>query len=79
MCIVSSFDSYFQISLITKQVNLSLPRGCGEKHILREVAKILGCPSGGTAPKQAIQFGSRSAKVTGSQGEQGSDVCSRLQ
>ena len=41
--------------MVTKQVNLSLPRGCEEKRILREVAKILGCPSGGMAPKQAIQ------------------------
>ena len=60
------------------QADLRLPRGVGEKKLLREVATSLGCHVGAAAPKRAIQFGSRVAKVTGSAGEQGSDICSRL-
>lgn len=70
--------SFLQNLPIDQKVDLSLPRGTGEKKLLRDVAKMLGCHSGCVAPKQAIQFGSRSAKVTGSHGEQGSDVCGRL-
>ena len=66
------------VSLWTGQVDLSQPRGVGEKRILREVAVLLNCPSAGAAHKQAIQFGSRVAKVTGLPGEQASDVCRRL-
>lgn len=63
---------------INLQADLRLPRGVGEKRLLREVATSLGCHVGAAAPKRAIQFGSRVAKVTGSAGEQGSDICSRL-
>ena len=65
-------------ALTCTQVDLRLPRGVGEKKLLRDVATTLGCHVGAAAPKRAIQFGSRVAKVTGSAGEQGSDVCSRL-
>ena len=62
------------------QTDLSLPRGVGEKRILREAAVILGCPSASALPKRAIQFGSRMAKLAGTSNsrELGSDVCERL-
>ena len=62
------------------QVDLSLPRGIGEKRLLREAAVLLGCRTASKLPKRAIQFGSRIAKLSGSSGgrESGSDKCSRL-
>ena len=59
---------------------MKLPRGIGEKFLLREVAMLLNCPSAAKLPKRAIQFGSRIAKLSGSSGgrESASDKCSRL-
>lgn len=61
-------------------MDLSLPRGIGEKRLLREVAELLGCHNASRLPKRAIQFGSRIAKLSGSTSghESGSDKCSRL-
>lgn len=62
------------------QVDLSLPRGVGEKRLLREAAALLGCHGAASLPKRAIQFGSRMAQLSGSSNsrEQGSDFCQRL-
>lgn len=62
------------------QVDLSQPRGTGEKRLLREAAVLLGCHGAASLPKRAIQFGSRMARLAGSSNsrEHGSDVCKRL-
>ena len=68
------------MSVLVLQANLSLPRGTGEKRLLREAAVLLGCHGAATLPKRAIQFGSRMARLAGSSNsrEHGSDICKRL-
>ncbi|EGT49272.1 hypothetical protein CAEBREN_24826 [Caenorhabditis brenneri] len=58
--------------------DLSLPRGVGEKMLLRETVKMLGSPY--DAPKQAMQFGSRMAKMSnaGNHSIKGSDKSPHL-
>ncbi|CAP26172.1 Protein CBG06229 [Caenorhabditis briggsae] len=57
--------------------DLSLKRGVGEKQLLREAVKMLGSPY--DAPKQAMQFGSRMAKMSnGSKTIKGSDKSPHL-
>lgn len=58
--------SFLQSLPLAEKMDLSLPRGVGEKKVLREVAGILGLFFSATLPKKAIQFGSNFAKVTGS-------------
>ncbi|VDM96434.1 unnamed protein product [Thelazia callipaeda] len=54
------------------------PRGIGEKRLIREALRLLGTPEVlCTAPKRAMQFGSRIAKLE-SRNEKGSDFCSRF-
>ena len=63
------------------QADLSLPRGVGEKRLLRDVAASLHCHTAAALPKRAIQFGSRMAKLGGgssSNREKGKDTCKRL-
>ena len=58
--------SFLQTLPLNEKMDLSLPRGVGDKKVLREVARILGLEFSSKLPKKAIQFGSNFAKVTGS-------------
>ena len=63
---------------IQLKVDFSLPRGVGEKMILRDALRTLGAPAAlYTAPKKAMQFGTRIAKLE-NRSEKGSDPCLRL-
>ncbi|WKY07421.1 hypothetical protein Q1695_007123 [Nippostrongylus brasiliensis] len=56
--------------------NLSLPRGVGEKLIIRKVLAALDAPH--TAPKQAMQFGSGFVKMQSDKTIKGSDTSRHL-
>ncbi|MED6274389.1 hypothetical protein CHARACLAT_015897 [Characodon lateralis] len=69
--------SYLNSLPVWDKADLSLPRGVGEKLLLRLAAKQLGLGQSAVLPKRAMQFGSRVAKMEDRR-EKASDRCRRF-